>query len=199
MAKSRSSIQNVRGLGGEGSRRWLVFLLIGLGVVAFFAVVGYVVWLDLQPVPILGELVEIASPEHVRPGGKATNYTTDPPTSGNHDAVPAQAGFYDVAPSDEQLVHNLEHGYVIVYYNCSQMSDAECATFKQDLQKAMDASGVAGNTRTPKIIVVPRPDMDNLLTYTSWGRIYRVDAFDQDEFVLFVQQNRNQAPEPRAP
>jgi hypothetical protein len=199
MAKNRQMTKRSKAVPRENNLNWKVIGMIAGGSFILILAIVYVIWLDLQPVPILGELAQISSPEHIIPGGRATNYTTDPPTSGNHDSQPVQAGFYDVAPPDEQMVHNLEHGYVIVYYNCSQMSDEECGQFKEDLQDAMSASGVAGNTRTPKIIVVPRPDMDNLLTYTSWGRIYRVDVFDRDEFVLFVKQNRNQAPEPRAP
>jgi hypothetical protein len=62
---------------------------------------------------------------HVGPGtDKATvtkvNYTMVPPTSGEHFVVPDSSGrkFFTAAdrPKTETLVHNLEHGYTVVWY-----------------------------------------------------------------------------------
>ena len=43
-------------------------------------------------------------------------YKTNPATSGSHDQLPAQDGAYLKAPPVENLVHELEHGRVIVWY-----------------------------------------------------------------------------------
>ena len=43
-------------------------------------------------------------------------YKTNPPTSGNHYPAPASDGAYPQAPRTEQLVHALEHGRVIVWF-----------------------------------------------------------------------------------
>ncbi len=66
-----------------------------------------------------------------RPDGTRISYATVPPSSGPHWPVPAPAGtwFYDrgTAPPVETLVHNLEHGYTIIWYDGSvtgsQLSD----------------------------------------------------------------------------
>ena len=42
-------------------------------------------------------------------------YNTNPPTTGRHYEIPAQDGIYGEAPQDEQLVHNMEHGRVIIW------------------------------------------------------------------------------------
>jgi len=46
------------------------------------------------------------------------NYKTNPPTSGNHNPVPAQDGIYAPAntPAKEHLVHALEHGRIEIQY-----------------------------------------------------------------------------------
>src|SRR5215207_1539686 len=44
------------------------------------------------------------------------DYKTNPPTSGNHNAFPAQDGPYLDPPEMEQLVHALEHGRVILWF-----------------------------------------------------------------------------------
>src|SRR3712207_6298959 len=57
--------------------------------------------------------------DHVADGTKVA-YTEFPPASGQHYAAPAPFGrhFYTMAdrPPVEALVHNLEHGYTIVWY-----------------------------------------------------------------------------------
>ncbi len=46
-------------------------------------------------------------------------YKTNPPTSGNHNPVPAQDGIYDAGntPPKENYVHTLEHGRVEIQYH----------------------------------------------------------------------------------
>jgi hypothetical protein len=61
--------------------------------------------------------------DHVPPGTRIT-YTTVPPSSGRHYPVPAtigNRGFYTTEdrPRVEELVHNLEHGYTVLWYSPS--------------------------------------------------------------------------------
>jgi hypothetical protein len=65
--------------------------------------------------------------EHVQPGTKV-KYETVPPSSGRHWPVPATVsdrGFYTAEdrPAMEQLVHNLEHGYTVLWYDQSVTGD----------------------------------------------------------------------------
>lgn len=48
------------------------------------------------------------------------SYNSNPPTSGPHDATWIKAGIYDSPQGDGFLIHALEHGYVVISYNCSQ-------------------------------------------------------------------------------
>lgn len=43
-------------------------------------------------------------------------YKDNPPTSGNHNAVPLDWGIYEEESPSEKWVHNLEHGHVVVLY-----------------------------------------------------------------------------------
>lgn len=183
----------------SNKRRTVIIAVSAVGALALVALLGYAVWAALQPVPLLGQEYPIVGAEHIPDGQKATDYNTDPPTSGQHYGQPAEAGFYEEAPADEQLVHNLEHGHVVIYYNCSELDAGACGDLQNGIRQAMESAGVTENTRTLKIVAVPRPGMDNLVTYTSWGRMYRADTFERDELLLFVEQNRNRAPEPFAP
>lgn len=48
------------------------------------------------------------------------SYNSNPPTSGPHDATWIKAGIYDSPQGDGFLIHALEHGYVILSYNCER-------------------------------------------------------------------------------
>src|SRR5688572_20987347 len=54
--------------------------------------------------------------EHV-PVGTPIVYRTDPPTSGPHYPDPWPGGFYSKPVDAPYLVHSMEHGAVIIYYN----------------------------------------------------------------------------------
>ena len=78
------------------------------------------------------------SSDHVGPGTNQANvtkikYSTVPPSSGQHFAVPAvdKRRVYTVAnaPRIETLVHNLEHGYTILWYDRS-VEKEQAASFE---------------------------------------------------------------------
>jgi len=136
---------------------------------------------------------------HIQPGQAPEPYNSDPPTSGQHWAEPAATGFYQEAPPDEQLVHNLEHGYVVIYYNCTDLVEQECTQLQDNVRATMTRAGVTELTGTPKTIAAPRPDMDPRIAATGWGRLYTSPELDRDELLAFIQHFRNLAPEPAAP
>jgi len=150
-----------------------------------------------SPAPVtlptdLGEDIPVAGADHIQEGVQATDWNSDPPTSGQHYGQWAPAGFYDEEIPDGFLVHNMEHGYVIVYYNCAAV-DMDCEAFKTAIEAAMAAAGNDPNTNTIKIIAAPRPTMDNPVTYASWGHFYKAETFSPDELVLYVQTYRSNA------
>ena len=61
--------------------------------------------------------------DHIEVGTAHEPYTTNPPTSGPHynsaGLGPVQTGFYEVATEapPEGVVHNLEHGQIVIYYD----------------------------------------------------------------------------------
>jgi len=163
------------------------------GAVGFL---GYRAWKESQPTV---ENVPLQYAGHIQPGEPHTPYNSDPPTSGQHYPVPANAGFYTAAPPDEQLVHNLEHGYVIIWYNCDSLTPEACQQLQDKIQTAMDKAGNSPNTGTPKIIAVPRPGMSAQLALTTWGRLDKFNAFDEQRILNFIRDFRDKAPEPNIP
>ncbi len=92
-------------------------IVIGIVVVALAA---FLIWLFVassQPPP--GEKMADLGRKHVQIG-EQVEYNSNPPTSGDHYGEWIRAGVYDEPTDDRNLVHSLEHGYVIMSYNCEK-------------------------------------------------------------------------------
>lgn len=166
----------------------------GIGL-AVLTVIGLMVWQGVKPAA--GDSVPIMkSDPHLPTDSDPGQYNSDPPTSGLHYASEAEAGFYDeniyTYPAG-YLVHNLEHGYVIISYNCDLLDDASCSELKSQIRSVMDDLGGV------KLIAYPWNSMDVPVAMTSWGRIQKFEIFDMEQAKAFYRANLNRAPEPNAP
>jgi len=155
--------------------------------------------LEPSPAASPGRAVTLmSSARHIDLGASHEPYNTDPPTSGPHYAEPAEAGFFTTAPPDEQLVHNLEHGYVVIWFRAEDLNPGERERLVADIQSAMQAAGNSPITNTPKLIAVPRPKLKPRLALTTWGRLDELDHFDERRILSFIEHFRDKAPEPTA-
>ncbi len=85
-------------------------------------------------------------------------YSTNPPTTGRHFQTPGDDGAYGEAPPDELLVHNLEHGRVVVW-------------FKPNLPESQRADLKALFDEDPyQMVLVPRRNMDYAVAASAWNR-----------------------------
>jgi len=183
----------------ERNRRQLISRILwgALAVVAVIAL-GYF-GLQLFKVRPGSSVPVMATTQHIEIDEQHEPYNSDPPTSGSHYAQPAEAGFYDVALPDEQLVHNLEHGYVVIWYNCTGLEETVCESFKEKIRGVMGQAGTVGLSSSKKLIAVPRLSLPGSIAATTWGRLYQPETFDPDELLAFIKEFRNKAPEPNAP
>ncbi len=169
------------------------FIWGGIGLVVL-AVIGVMVWQGVRPAA--GESIPLMAASHIPVDSDPGSYNSDPPTSGLHYPEEAQAGFFDTNiytfPAG-YLVHNLEHGYVIFWYNCDKLSESACANLKAQIKTVMDDLGGV------KLIAYPWPSLDVPLVMASWGRLQRFETFDAGQAKAFYRANLNHAPEPDAP
>lgn len=101
-------------------KKWVIILLVILGLLG----IGFWFYKDSTK-PLPGEAVADAGNEHVTDIDEVT-YTSNPPTSGKHFAIWAKPGIYDRFISVGYLIHSMEHGYVIIWYDCGkQMTNAK--------------------------------------------------------------------------
>ncbi len=149
---------------------------------------------------MLGEVIPpTGAGDHITDDVNPNPYNSNPPTSGHHYARWLDAGFYEVVkPADGpfpegHLVHNLEHGYIIFWYNCKIVSDSECATMKSQIKAVMDSA------QNFKLIAYPWESINVPVAMTSWGYRLMMKTFDANLAKSFIDQHRNRAPEPNMP
>jgi Protein of unknown function (DUF3105) len=134
------------------------------------------------------------SNEHVTKQDPPVEYSSNPPTSGRHDPVPAEDGAYSVSPDVQRLVHTLEHSRVIIW-------------FRRDLPVKARASLKAYYDHDSQLMVlVPNTSMEYEVAATAWNRkpgrygtgrllgcAYSGDVFTALE--AFKKANRGKGPE----
>ena len=108
----------------------------------------------------------------VVPGG----YSTVPPTSGRHWGAWSDCGHYNHPLPDELIVHNLEHGNIIVSYNL--VSDAEVAALRAAVASIPLAEEYAIVRRYPAI-------PEGMVALTTWGVLDRMEGVDPERIAKF--------------
>ena len=116
----------------------------------------------------------------------AVTYCTKPPSSGNHYPFWAAYATYDKPVKYGYLVHALEHGAVVVFYQCAS---GACKTVQSKLQKVIDARPVDPLCTPPvarRIILVPDPALDVAIAASAWQWTYRAPCLDETSLAAFI-------------
>lgn len=94
-------------------------VFFGLVILVIIAFTGWYLY-RVANTPLPGEAVEDMGRDHVA-SIEGITYNSNPPTSGPHFTEWTRQGVYAEPISDGNLIHSLEHGYVIVSYDCEQI------------------------------------------------------------------------------
>jgi hypothetical protein len=114
---------------------------------------------------------------HVSPvqqdGSKTVvDYTTVPPAFGPHFDAPApfERGFYNERdrPAMETLVHNLEHGYVVVWYDPA-LSDDDKGEIEGTIAKLRTENATAKVVASPWDSAYGKLPEDTAVAMSHWG------------------------------
>ena len=123
----------------------------------------------------VGTPVAALAADHIPVGDTAT-YNSNPPTSGSHWPAPADCGIYDDELRDELVVHNMEHGHVIISYNLPDPGEAASL-----LQLAGDLPNLESWG-----IVRPYSRIDEgTVAMTAWGVMDQVQGVDEEGIRAF--------------
>jgi hypothetical protein len=120
-------------------------------------------------------------------------YESVPPISGPHYGTIANWAVYTEPLRYEQVLHNLEHGGVAIYYQCEQACPA-LVTQLEDIVAPYLASG-------RKVLLLPnvptwkplynRPyhqDMETRIAVTTWHQIEKYNEVEPTKIQAFIEQ-----------
>ena len=170
-------------------------------VIAFVAAVilggGGYIWQSVQADQAFQALAEEGKPlltgietppnlgrDHLN-GGQGYNYRDDFPTSGPHAPFWSNPGFYTDPQPQIQLVHAMEHGHVVIYYD--KPAPENLATIK-------DWAAIYGGNWSG-VLAVPRRGLNNQIVLTAWRKRLKLDAFDTKIAAAFIDAYRGRGPE----
>lgn len=125
--------------------------------------------------------------KHVEPETHAT-YKTDPPTSGPHYHKWAAPGVYEAgAVQPELLVHNLEHGNIVIYFDRSVLSKAELDELIALPKKYAD--------QWDGVLLVGLKNKEKPIILTAWRTMLSLKKYDKDKILNFLEIFRGRGPE----
>jgi hypothetical protein len=133
-------------------------------------------------VPIVGTDLD-AGHNHVSIG-TPVQYDTNPPCAGDHWPVWAVWGTHmDPVPA-EYFVHNLEHGGIVLLYNCPQgcpdlLLALQCFVQQQPVDPICSGTGVDN-----RYVISPDPDLDGTWSAAAWGYYIKSTAMCIDPNAL---------------
>jgi hypothetical protein len=134
------------------------------------------------------ESFESAGDQHVS-SGSDIDYERTPPLSGPHYGQSAGPDFYEETPPLGNLVHSLEHGHVVVYYDPDGLSPGA----REDLRNLTETY----TDPFSAVTAAPNPNDDPEATYvlTAWQVRLRIDEYDPETVRAFLDAFRGRGPE----
>jgi hypothetical protein len=122
--------------------------------------------------------------QHVR-SGTAVAQGEEFPLSGPHWPKATPSGFYEEPQPKGQLIHALEHGQVVIYYDKPGFA-ALSMLQRWGKDRAANWSG---------IVAVPHEGLGEKLVLTAWRHRLNLPSFDRAAVVAFVDAYSGRGPE----
>jgi hypothetical protein len=151
---------------------------------------------------------ELGSTNHVLEPLPPSAYNSSPPSSGPHCA---SWGRYDIngkmdnytpmAPLPAcNFVHNLEHGAIVLLYNCPDGCEDTVAALEAVI-KSVGPDPDCVSQGIKRIVLTPYADMDATVAASAWGHTFTASCLDDgaaDALIEFIEAHwgsRGDAPE----
>jgi hypothetical protein len=193
-ARGRASPSNNRRAQGSTApihprrRKTNWWMLAASGTVAVLVIAGFIIGDMAGALPQrgggtadayvegIGEPHPIMPTANHVPDGQSVQYSTVPPTSGDHWARWSNCGFYEYEVPDELLVHNLEHGNIVVSYNLNEAGMAELRGVLNNIGGPFNTNGIAR-----PYDAIP----EGSVALAAWGVSDVMDGVDEDRIRAF--------------
>jgi len=118
-----------------------------------------------------------------------------PPAGGDHYGSWAAFQSYGFPIPHGYLIHCMEHGAVVFYYNCPDGCAAEVAEVQAWFDTLPEDPLCTGTGALRRVVLTPDPNLDVRWAISSWGQTLRADCFDPEAFGSFYQAHYGNGPE----
>ncbi len=165
----------------------LIFAAVGVLAVTVIVVVVLVSSGDDRPeYPFSVQTFEDLGRDHLAAGQTYDLYNSNPPTSGPHAPQPAPWGVQDEPVAKEVLPHNMEHGGVVIGYDCAAgeapLDDAGCQQLRDQLARITESAVADGRL----VLMVPYAGMERRISLAAWRTLDAFDQFDGERVRAFI-------------
>lgn len=121
-------------------------------------------------------------------------HATDPPSSGPHYPIWAKLKAYSSPVPRGFTIRDLEHGAIVVSYNCTESCDAEVASLI-DYVNALPVEPMCYPTINRRLIITPDPLFTHRFAAAAWGVSLVSDCFDLNALGQFIFTHTVLAPD----
>jgi hypothetical protein len=128
------------------------------------------------------------------PSCSTLTYSSNPPSSGDHYGQWADFVEYTEPIARGYWVHSLEHGALVVVYNCSDCDD-ELEAVRDWIDTLPEDPACAPFQRLRRVVLTPDPLLDVRWAAATWGFTLRSDCFEAEVFDAFALEHIGQGPE----
>ena len=140
------------------------------------------------------ETFESQGQRHVETLPKGFKYNSVPATSGPHQPQPLAPivwGVYDEPVEEIKVVHNLEHGGVIVQYG----PEVSAQTVRDIVGWYRDDPNGLVVAPLPPALLEEQPELSDEIALTAWTYLQTCKRFNEEAFSNFVDLHRGNGPE----
>ena len=126
--------------------------------------------------------------DHVEEG-TVISYEAYPPSSGTHYGSTGEYGFAEGEVPEGKLIHNLEHGTIVLYYK-PRLPEATM----QSLQDVYTSLPPAKYGKV-KLVIALYPRLQTPMALVAWGRMLPLSDFDFEQIRAFYAAWVDRGPE----
>ena len=139
---------------------------------------------------LLGDKHADLGQKHIAINEAHDPYNSNLPSSGPHYIKPATWGIQDKTVVDEVLVHNEEHGGIVIAYK-PELPPAEVAKLMSIFAKLPQSS----KFNEIKAVLVSRPSNYKLIELGAWTYTLSLDTVDEEKILAFYNSHLDKGPE----
>jgi hypothetical protein len=126
------------------------------------------------------------------------DYATNPPASGDHWGIWAEYRTFTEPVPRPMLVHDLEHGAIVMAYACDGTCATDAVAAFEDAAAAFGVDptcAILPSNPPSRIVITPDPLLALPIGLSAWRATYTASCIDPPSLLAFIEDHYAKAPE----